>query len=590
MNPDNSDNDLTQVEDFRWRMLVWALPLAAVSSLGGMLNLINLPAAVAVDYWIHSIVAITFLLATIWILTDRRWGKRVDVLLVILTSVAIGSRLVFALFEQGYDYSVYELLLPFAGYVPLVFVISFALLPRAPAILLSMSFYLVTTGGVAVFVLRNLSDIHNNGAGVALLQQFIFGHAIYIAVLYVIPAITRDRQRLAAERDELARQNKLHLQRIEQDAIRQIAMQAAGMGNWSIDLPERKLNWDAQSSLLFGLPHEQPRAGLVQALSKRLVNEPNSATASELKTDFELALTGAKELDCQLSFYREGDRRLRTVRARARLLQGPDAQPLRLAGIVWDITEHVRMAKFLEMRSEQLERSNAELEHFAYIASHDLQTPLRGISGFAQFLKLDYADQLGNKGGEYVDQIISGVENMRGLITGLLDLSRASQIDTEPRPLDLNEAINIAIERNQAAIDDSDAVIDRSGIPNQLPVMGHAGPLAQLLQNLMANAIKFQPEGAQPVIQLTATKTQNSLQISVADNGLGIPEDEQALIFDVFRRASSSENIEGSGIGLAVCQRIVKRHGGKLWLDSTAGEGTTFHFTLNTPDEQSPKP
>ena len=567
-----AEDDFVAPGDVRWRMLMWALPLAAASSVGGLLNLSNLPAAVPQDYWIHGIIAGTFTLLSFWVLGRKRWGQSFDVLLVTLTTIAVGGRLIFALYVQGDSFPIHELLLPFSSYVPLVFVISFAMLPRWPAVLLSMSFYGVTTSGIAFYVLQNMVAINVNGQGIALLQQFVFGHAIYIAVLYVIPTIARERQRLAVERDELQRLNEEHMKRIERDTLRKIAVEAAGMGAWHIDLPGRELTWDPQTSMLFGRPEVVEAVGTVEVFLAAV----DAGDRDRVRAEIETAITGSEELNTRFLVNIPGDRRQRIMRARARLLQDANAQPVRLAGLVWDITDSERMAQALQQRGEQLERSNEELEHFAYIASHDLQTPLRGISGFAQLLQMDYADKLDDKGREYIGLIVDGVLSMRALITGLLELSRAGRVDAAPEEVRLDSALQQAIERNRAEIEERGAIITHDELP---VVMGHEAPLAQLFQNLLANAIKFQPDKP-PQIHVSASRDGIEWRIAVRDNGIGIPVSEQRHIFDVFRRAAGTEHISGSGIGLAVCQRIVSRHGGRLWLESRVGEGTTFFFTV----------
>lgn len=563
--------------DVRWRMLMWALPLAAASSIGGMLNLSNLPAAVPADYWIHGVVAVTFGLLTLWVLGRGRWGQRFEVLLVTLTTVAVSTRLIYALIYQGSYYPPHELLLPFSSYVPLVFVISFAMLPRWPAVLLSMSFYVITTGGIAWYVFRHIEEIHAGGEGIALLQQFVFGHAIYIAVLYVIPSIVRERQGLVEERDELQRQKEAALKRAEQDVTRKTAMEAAAMGAWSVDVDSHTVNLDAQCRLLFGLAD-----GTGQVALEQFLEVVSNTDRDRVRSAVEQALDGSADVDLEFKFYTSEDRRGRVVRLRASMVQHQDGRPARLAGIVWDITESFRLSEDLARKSEQLTRSNAELERFAYTVSHDLQTPLRGIAGFAQLLEHDYSDRLDDRGHEYIGMIVSSVKSMRNLITGLLELSRAGRIDEEARPLLLEHALTAALERLQPLIEERGAQINHGELPR---VSGHHEPLAQLLQNLIGNAIKYCPEHS-PVVNIEAVRDGALWRIDICDNGMGIGDEDLENVFNVFERSKGAEDIEGSGIGLAVCKRIVNRHGGEIWAEPAQVQGATIHFTLPAADRR----
>lgn len=237
----------------------------------------------------------------------------------------------------------------------------------------------------------------------------------------------------------------------------------------------------------------------------------------------------------------------------------------------------------LEQRSTELalsnialECSNVDLQQFAYVASHDLQEPLRAIKGFSRLLRLNYEGKLDETADDYLIWINQGVQRMQTLIDDLLGYSR---VDSHSRPLeetDLGNAFDDAVARLGASISESGAEVTHDGLPT---VVGDHSLLAQLLQNLISNGIKYHGDDA-PRVRISATKDGDEWQISVRDNGIGIDAKQHDRIFELFRRLHARDNYPGTGIGLAVCRRIVQRHGGRIWLESAPGRGSTFFFTL----------
>ncbi|TXH06364.1 MAG: hypothetical protein E6R07_00820 [Nevskiaceae bacterium] len=228
---------------------------------------------------------------------------------------------------------------------------------------------------------------------------------------------------------------------------------------------------------------------------------------------------------------------------------------------------------------ESLQLINRELEQFAYIASHDLQAPLRTISGFCQLLQRRYRESLDAQANDYIQHIVQSAAHMQRLISGLLEFSRVGgqmRIET----VDLEMLLQQAQKNLHAVITARGAEITHGPLPK---VIGSALELTQLLQNLIGNGIKFQP-GAHPRVHLSAVRDGKFWRVSVADQGIGIAEDDQRDIFLIFRRLHGESEYEGTGIGLSICQKIVKQHGGDIWVDSRPGEGATFHFTLKAID------
>lgn len=235
----------------------------------------------------------------------------------------------------------------------------------------------------------------------------------------------------------------------------------------------------------------------------------------------------------------------------------------------------------------KLEEANAEYQQFAYSASHDLQAPLRSISGFAELLQEDHAEQLDADGREYLGIIKDSTDRMQALIRGLLALSRLSNaLDVAPIA-DTRALVDTALANLQADIRDSKAEIDIGELP---AVHADASQIAQLFQNLIGNAIKYQQPDTVPQITINGHRSGAECHFSIRDNGIGIDPRYQDRIFKIFQRLHAADEYEGAGIGLALCAKIVQRHGGRIWVDSAAGEGSCFHFTLAPPQAASQAP
>ena len=236
----------------------------------------------------------------------------------------------------------------------------------------------------------------------------------------------------------------------------------------------------------------------------------------------------------------------------------------------------LRRAEELNQAKEALEQSNIELKQFAYIASHDLQAPLRGIAGYAQFLQNDYQGQLDKTADNYINTIVDCVEKMQTLINDLLAYSR---VDSRARPfqsIELNELFDEVLSMLEASIADAGANVTRDELPT---VTGDRSQLAQLLLNLIGNGVKYHSD--EPThVHVSAEASSIGWTIAVRDNGIGINKKYHESIFEIFRRLHTEREYPGTGIGLAVCRRIVTRHGGKIWVESAGQRGSTFYFTI----------
>ncbi|SMB84453.1 ATP-binding protein [Deinococcus hopiensis] len=240
--------------------------------------------------------------------------------------------------------------------------------------------------------------------------------------------------------------------------------------------------------------------------------------------------------------------------------------------------EAARSTAALKQRSLELERSNAELERFAYVASHDLQEPLRTVTSYADLLGMRYSGQLDGRAEKYLQYITQGSGRMRSLIHDLLAYSRLSSPAAERAQADAKDAFLRATANLETTIREAGAVVTAGEMP---VVQVDEGRLTQVFQNLIGNAIKFRREGVPPAVHVHVRREGAYWHFTVVDNGLGIEPEYASRIFQVFQRLHTREAYEGNGIGLAICQKIVEQAGGQLWVESVPGEGSTFHFTLS---------
>jgi light-regulated signal transduction histidine kinase (bacteriophytochrome) len=218
-----------------------------------------------------------------------------------------------------------------------------------------------------------------------------------------------------------------------------------------------------------------------------------------------------------------------------------------------------------------------DLQQFAYSASHDLQEPLRMVAVFSELLRKRFGDQLGPTGNDYVTQTIQGAKRMESLLRDLRTYTEVSTAGREPaEEIDANAVLDKTLLNLEVTIQESGATIHRADLPR---LRFNAVRLEQVFQNLIANAIRYRGE-APPIVDVGAVREGGQWRFSVRDNGIGIEPQFQEQIFGMFKRLHSKSEYPGTGMGLAICQRIVERTGGRIWVESAAGQGSTFYFTL----------
>jgi light-regulated signal transduction histidine kinase (bacteriophytochrome) len=246
------------------------------------------------------------------------------------------------------------------------------------------------------------------------------------------------------------------------------------------------------------------------------------------------------------------------------------------AKITRDVTERKRAEDRLNETLTDLQRSNKELEQFAYVASHDLQEPLRMVASYTQLLAERYENQLDDKAKKFIRYAVDGAVRMQMLINDLLTFSRVGTRGKPPEQVDAHTVLGEAINNLKMNIDDTKAIITNDELPE---VRADVSQLVLLFQNLIGNSMKFHGTET-PRIHISAMDEGHEWLFSVKDNGIGIDPQYADKVFIIFQRLHTKEEYPGSGIGLAICKKIVERHGGRIWFESESGKGATFFFTI----------
>jgi PAS domain S-box-containing protein len=271
------------------------------------------------------------------------------------------------------------------------------------------------------------------------------------------------------------------------------------------------------------------------------------------------------------------DGRMLDMEAYVSFMRGADGRVAGVRGAMIDVTDRRQHERLLEKTTEELRRSNAELQQFAYVASHDLQEPLRMVASYLQLIERRYNALLDDSGREFIHYAVDGASRMKALINDLLAFSR---VQTQQRTFTLfnsEEALQTAMQNLKVVIEENHVRIDYDTLPQ---VFGDSILITQLLQNLISNAIKFKRLDSVHIKVASRRLKGGWWQFSVEDNGIGIEPEYFERIFAIFQRLHTREQYSGTGIGLSICKKVVEQHGGRIWLESTVDVGTTFYFTL----------
>ncbi len=353
----------------------------------------------------------------------------------------------------------------------------------------------------------------------------------------------------------------------------ELAAKGASVGIWDwLDVTKNEEFWTSKFYELLGYEDQEIEASL-ENFSAMLHPEDQERTFSIVKKHLE----NMEPFDLEY--------RLKTKSGNYRWFRGNgyasrhnNDSPRRMVGTIQDIHEEkVRQIVLLDT-IEKLKQSNQDLERFAYVASHDLQEPLRIISSYVQLIDKRYRNKLDSGADEFLEYIVDGCKRMQSLINDLLAFSRLKEDKLNKTEINLNELINTCNLSLGQLINETAAIIEHDDLPT---VVGNPSQLLQLFQNLIGNSIKYAKKDQIPKIHLKGESTYSHWKISIRDNGIGINERYLEKIFEIFQRLHPIGEYSGTGIGLAICKRIVSLHGGEIWAESSENTGSVFHFTLS---------
>ena len=349
------------------------------------------------------------------------------------------------------------------------------------------------------------------------------------------------------------------------------------MGHWEINLATNTSSWSDEACRIYGLEPEDYKVSFDEWLS---FIHPDDLD------DVKKEIARSKVALSDSSFYHRIIRKdgvVRFVHAEGKFEFDHDGKPIGVYGLVYDITERRNnedqlriLNEQLAKRAEELAASNAELERFAYVASHDLQEPLRMVSSFMQLLQKKYENQLDETAGQYISYAVDGADRMKKLILDLLQYSRVGTNRDQFTDTDMNEVAGLVLQTFNDKVQETGALVKVQTMP---VIKANRTQLIQLLQNLVGNAFKYN-NSAIPEIEVGCEEKKDAWQFFVKDNGIGIAKKYFDKVFAIFQRLHNKNQFSGTGIGLAICKKIAERHGGNIWIESKEGEGCVFFFTI----------
>ncbi|MCC5914400.1 MAG: PAS domain-containing protein [Balneolaceae bacterium] len=350
------------------------------------------------------------------------------------------------------------------------------------------------------------------------------------------------------------------------------AKEIGKLGYWSYHLDEGKLEWSDKLYELWGvdpdrfIPEFETILERVHQDDRKFFVRANDAITNRIE-----------EINFKHRIIHD-DGSVSWMHQRAEINKDSDGRVV-FEGVTQDVTDSQFLNLELHEKARELERTNKELEDFAYTASHDMREPLRMISSFMDLLERKYGEKLDEKALGYIGFAKDGARRIAAMINDLLEFSRIGRVYSDQEEVDLNEIIQDVIGYTRVVIDESEGEIIVDPLPK---VKGVSLSLKLLFQNLIMNALKYSREGVPPKIEIAGKKLADEWQISVIDNGIGISEEYFEEIFNLYRRLHTNEGKSGSGIGLAICKKIVEQHQGRIWVESSLGSGSTFHFTIKS--------
>jgi PAS domain S-box-containing protein len=348
-----------------------------------------------------------------------------------------------------------------------------------------------------------------------------------------------------------------------------IALENANIGLWEWDFTKNELIWDERTEMMFGLVPGTFEKTL-EAFEELVLEDDIQRVRTAYKNSIE------KGILYEVVFRTGSIKNPKHISSKAFVANNKDGHPQSMLGVCFDVTSfREETDKAIIKLNQELSRSNRDLENFAYVASHDLQEPLRMVTSFTQLLQMKYADKLDEDANTYINYAVGGTKHMYELLNGLLEYSRIRTRGREFTQVDMNEVITQVKSSLRLKLEETAAVINCDQLPT---IMADRNQMVQIMQNLVENGIKFSRNP--PVLTISARDEAGYYIFSAKDKGIGIEPQYYDRIFRIFQRLHTKNEYVGMGIGLSICQRIVERHGGKIWVESTPGKGSTFFFSI----------
>ena len=347
---------------------------------------------------------------------------------------------------------------------------------------------------------------------------------------------------------------------------------------WDWDLITGELTWNESAKKMFEISNDT-EIDKMGWWTRNLHPEDKDRVEEKLNRHLDQGITNWND---EYRFKTENGG-YKYIADRGYLMFDKKKKAIRMVGAMQDISRNKEQETMmqalndsLEKRAKELAESNEELERFAYVASHDLQEPLRMVTSFLQLLEKKYNDKLDKKAQEYIAYAVDGAERMKKLILDLLEYSRVNTASLQKEKVNLNEILSDLLFTYNNLIVQTHGSISSKLLP---VVMGNKTQLFQLFQNLIGNAFKYR-SSAPPVVNISCEEKTTEFKFSISDNGIGIDPKFYNKIFIIFQRLHTRENYSGTGIGLSICKKIIDKHGGKLWVSSALEQGSTFYFTI----------
>lgn len=354
--------------------------------------------------------------------------------------------------------------------------------------------------------------------------------------------------------------------------------QAAFDAIWDWDLKSNQVDWNERAKEMF-LVSDPSVLNMIDWWYNHLHDMDRERVITKLQKHIEQHIPNWEDE----YMFKAGDDTYKYIYDRGYIIYNENNEPVRMIGAMQDLTErksHENMLQKLNMslerRAKELAESNEELERFAYVASHDLQEPLRMVTSFLQLIQKRYNDKLDSKGHQYIRYAVDGAERMKKLILDLLEYSRVNSSKVEFQQVDVNEIVQEVKKTYKSLLKETDGTVRAGEMPT---IKANKTQILQLFQNLIGNAIKYRKDEP-PVIDISVEEEKSFYKFKIADNGIGIQPKFYHKIFVIFQRLHNREEYSGTGIGLAICKKIVEKHGGKIWVTSEPGQGSTFYFNL----------